>query len=111
MARTKKSAAKKSATVKKAAKAKAVIHMNSYGRLTLPASARKTLGLEGEADFQLDFHEHAFVLRPAVVMTLEDAWAYTAEHRGLLARAHNDSRRGRVHSLTEGQLDRIAAVR
>jgi len=97
--------------VKKAAKAKAVFHMNAYGRLTLPAFARKTLGLEGEADFQLDFHEHAFVLRPAVVMTLEDAWAYTAEHRGLLARAHNDSRRGRVRSLTEGQLDRVAAVR
>lgn len=85
--------------------------MNSYGRLTLPASARKTLGLEGEADFQLDFHEHALVLRPAIVMTLEDAWAYTSEHRGLLARAHNDSRRGRVHRLTEDQLDRVAATR
>jgi bifunctional DNA-binding transcriptional regulator/antitoxin component of YhaV-PrlF toxin-antitoxin module len=123
VARSKKSAGKKSyarratavlgsATVKKATKDRAfVIHMNSQGRLTLPASARRTLGLEGEADFQLALDSHAFVLRPAVVLSLEDAWAYTVEHRELLGRAHDDSRRGRVHRLTEGQLDRVALAR
>jgi bifunctional DNA-binding transcriptional regulator/antitoxin component of YhaV-PrlF toxin-antitoxin module len=88
-----------------------VIHMNSQGRLTLPASARKRLGLEGDADFQLAFEGHAFVLKPAVVLPLEDAWAYTPEHRRLLARAHEDSRSGRVRRLTEGQLDRAVPVR
>jgi len=101
----------RSATVKKAEDRAFVIHMNSQGRLTLPASARRRLGLDGEVDFQLVLDSHAFVLKPAVVLTLEDAWAYTSEHRGLLARAHDDSRRGRVRSLTESQLDRVAAAR
>lgn len=110
MARSKKSAGKKtSATVTKATKDKAfLIHMNSQGRLTLPASARRELGLEGEADFQVAFHNHAFVLTPAVVMTLEDAWAYTVDHRKLLARAHADSREGRVSRLSEADLARLA---
>jgi bifunctional DNA-binding transcriptional regulator/antitoxin component of YhaV-PrlF toxin-antitoxin module len=104
--------APRSATVKKAPAERAfVIHMNSQGRLTLPASARRRLGLEGEVDFQLALESHAFVLKPAVVLTLEDAWAYTAEHRELLARAHDDSRRGRVHRFTEGQLDGVMAAR
>ena len=102
---------RRSATVKKAEDKAFVIHMNSQGRLTLPASARRRLGLDGEADFQLAVDSHAFVLKPAVVLTLEDAWAYTPEHRGLLARAHEDSRRGRVRRLTESQLDRVAAAR
>lgn len=34
----------------------------------------------------------------------KDAWAYTREHRALLAKAHRDPREGRVRRLTERQL-------
>jgi len=82
-----------------------LIHMNAQGRVTLPASARRSLGLEGDADLQLDVDHRAIVLRPTVVVPVEDAWAYTALHRELLKRGHADSRAGRVRSLRESELD------
>ena len=61
-----------------------------------------------DADLQLDVDHRAIVLRPTVVVPVEDAWAYTALHRELLKRAHADSRAGRVRSLRESDLDRQA---
>ena len=84
----------------------ALVHMNSQGRITLPASARRSLGIDGEADLQLMLEGRALVLRPAIVLPIEDAWAYTPIHRKLLRRAHADSREGRVRSLSEQELDR-----
>lgn len=81
--------------------------MTAEGRVTIPASARRELGVEGEAQFEVDVQRETIVLRPAVVMTREDAWAYTPEHRRLLTKAHRDSREGRVRRLTEGQLARL----
>ncbi len=120
MKRSKKSVAKKSVAKKSSARLATsprreavltkptLVHMNPQGRLTLPASARRTLGLEGEADLQLDLEAHALVLKPTVVIAVEDAWAYTPGHRELLKRAHADSRAGRVRSLSERELDRQA---
>jgi bifunctional DNA-binding transcriptional regulator/antitoxin component of YhaV-PrlF toxin-antitoxin module len=82
-----------------------LIHMNAQGRVTLPASARRRLGLEGDADLQLDVERRAIVLKPTLVLPVEDAWAYTTRHRELLTRAHADSREGRVRSLSENELD------
>jgi bifunctional DNA-binding transcriptional regulator/antitoxin component of YhaV-PrlF toxin-antitoxin module len=82
--------------------------MNAQGRVTLPASARRSLGLEGDADLQLDVDHHAIVLKPTVVLSGEDAWAYTTAHRELLKQAHADSRQGRVRSLRESELDHQA---
>ena len=84
----------------------ALVHMNQQGRITLPASARRSLGLHGEADLLLDLEGQALVLRPTVVLLVEDAWAYTSAHRKLLRRAHADSREGRVRSIAEHDLDR-----
>ncbi len=84
-----------------------VVTMTAEGRVTIPAAARRELGVEGEAQFEVDVESEAIVLRPAVVMTREDAWAYTPVHRRLLAKAHRDSREGRVRRLTEGQLARL----
>lgn len=79
------------------------------GRLTVPAAARKELGIEGEIQFEVDVEsDGSLVLRPAVVLPREDAWAYTAEHRGLLERAHADSSGGRVRELTERDLAELA---
>lgn len=84
-----------------------LVTMTPEGRVTIPAAARRELGVEGETQFEVGVERESIVLRPAVVMTREDAWAYTPEHRRLLAKAHRDSREGRVRRLTERQLVRL----
>lgn len=87
-----------------------IVSMSESGRLTVPADARRELGIEGEAEFELEVdQEHdAIILRPAVVLRREDAWAYTPQHRELLARAHRDSREGRVRKTSEDELSKLA---
>jgi AbrB family looped-hinge helix DNA binding protein len=82
------------------------ITLSENGRITLPAPIRHVLGLEGksEMEVEVDVDHDAIILRPAVVLRREDAWAYTPEHRALLERAHSDSRAGRVHNLSEDDL-------
>ena len=86
------------------------ILMNTTGRLTLPADARHELGIEGETEFEVevDTDRDAVILRPAVLLRREDAWAYTPEHRRLLAKAHQDSKKGRVRRMTESRLRELA---
>ncbi len=78
----------------------------SGGRLTLPVELRHILGVTGDQTFEVEAapDQDALILRPAAVLRREDAWAYTAEHRQLLARAHADSAEGRVQRLTEAEL-------
>lgn len=84
--------------------------MNRAGRLTLPAETRRRLRIEAETEFEVEVNEaeDAIILRPAIVLRREDAWAYTPEHRALLARARQDSREGRVRQMTEDELARLA---
>jgi AbrB family looped-hinge helix DNA binding protein len=79
------------------------------GRLTLPAEVRRELGLGDETEFEVevDKEQDALILRPAVVLRREDAWAYSPEHRELLARAHADSRERRVRQMTEEELAKL----
>jgi len=88
-----------------------IVTMNTSGRLTLPAETRRALGLEGSAEFEveIDAESDALILRPAIVLRREDAWAYTPEHRARLAEAHRDSRAGRVRRMTESQLAKLGA--
>ena len=81
--------------------------MNATGRLTLPAEARRALGLDGETDFEveIDHERDAIVLRPAVLLAREDAWAYTPEHRARLAESHADVRAGRVYKIGRSDLE------
>ncbi len=83
--------------------------MNDAGRITVPAEIRRALGISGEADFavEVDTDSDAIILRPAVVLRREDAWAYTPEHRALLEQAHEDSREGRVQRLSEDDLQKL----
>ena len=86
------------------------ITMSRAGRLTLPAEARRRLGLDEETELHVEVDERgdAIILRPAVTLDREDAWAYTRHHRELLARAHRDSREGRVRTMTEDELARLS---
>jgi len=77
------------------------ITISGSGRLTLPAEVRRELGLDAASD--------EVILRPAVVLRREDAWAYTPEHRDLLNRAHADSREGRVRQVSEDELKNLGA--
>jgi hypothetical protein len=52
----------------------------------------------------VDEAHDAIILRPAIVLRREDAWAYTPAFRRLLARAHQDAREGRVYRLSESDL-------
>lgn len=83
--------------------------MNKTGRITLPASLRKKLRLEGEAEFEVEQleGEDGLVLRPVIAVRREDAWAYTPEHMERMRRALEDSRAGRVRQLTEAELERL----
>jgi len=82
--------------------------MNAEGRLTVPRAARQALGLEGDAQFEVEVRDGALLLRPVVVIPREDAWAYTPEQRERIERARRDSSEGRVRTLTETDLDRLA---
>ncbi len=81
--------------------------MNAEGRLTVPSAIRKELGIEGEAPLEVEAVEGVIVLRPAVLVPREDAWAYTPEHRALLRRARDDARSGKVRNLSEIELERL----
>ena len=52
--------------------------------------------------------EDALVLRLAVVIPREDAWAYTPEHLELVERARRDAREGRVRQLAEADVEQLA---
>ena len=83
--------------------------MDASGRLTMPAEARRELGLEGEVQFVLEVGDNEIVLRPAVTIAREDSWAYRPDHRTLLARALADVHEGRVVvGATERRLMRQA---
>jgi len=84
--------------------------MSDNGRVTLPADARRELGIEGETEFEIevDRRDDSLILRPTLVLRREDAWAYSPEHRKMLARAHKDSRAGRVRRVTEKELSELA---
>ena len=86
--------------------------MNSTGRITLPASVRKALKLEGEADFELEALEEGdgIVLRPVIVMRREDAWTYTPEMLESIQRGLDDIREGRVRHATEADFRALAEV-
>ena len=62
----------------------------------MPAEARRDLQLDGEVQFVVEVGDGTIVLRPAVTIAKDDAWAHTAEHRQLVARALRDVKEGRV---------------
>lgn len=44
--------------------------MNPTGRITVPAEARRAIGLDGEALFEVEVDRGAIVLRPVAVVPL-----------------------------------------
>lgn len=65
---------------------------------------------QGEAHWTVEVTNGAVVLRPAVVVPREDPWAYTAEHRAKVERAHRDAEAGREVAVSGSELSRIARL-
>jgi bifunctional DNA-binding transcriptional regulator/antitoxin component of YhaV-PrlF toxin-antitoxin module len=55
--------------------------MNPTGRLTLPAEARRALGLSGEALFEVHLEGNAIVLKPVAIVPLESVQPQAAQRR------------------------------
>ena len=66
---------------------KTIVTMTDRGRITLPANVRKELHVEGETPFELETIEGRIILRPALIIPREDAWAYTREESAAIERA------------------------
>ncbi len=90
--------------------ARRLVSMTAGGRLTVPASARKRLGIAEDAQFEVEVRDDALVLRPVVVVAREDAWAYTPEHHKELAKALRDSREGRVRRVSPAELEKLVGA-
>lgn len=86
----------------------ATITSNKEGRITIPAEIRTALRVEGEAHWTIEIADGAVILRPALVVPREDAWAYTPEHTAKVARAREDARAGREVAVSGAELGRIA---
>ena len=87
---------------------KTTVSMNAQGRLTIPAAAREALKLHGPAELELQVTSDEIVLRPAIIVPREDAWAYTAEHLRRIEEALGDQRSGRTQILSEEQLQQLS---
>lgn len=83
---------------------------NREGRLTIPADVRAALHIEGETYWTVEVVGGAVVLRPAVVLPREDAWAHTPAHTSKVKRAREDAHAGREVGVSGAELGRIASL-
>jgi AbrB family looped-hinge helix DNA binding protein len=82
------------------------VAVNAQGRITLPADARRELGLGDGAQLEVRVEGQEIRLRPARVVVAEDAWAYTADSIASIKRSLDDIAAGRVFEMTTEQLER-----
>lgn len=60
---------------------RSIVSMNPTGRLTLPADARRALGLSGEAFFEVHLEKNTIVLKPVAIVPLENVQPQPAQQR------------------------------
>ena len=83
------------------------VESNAQGRLVIPAEVRAALNVTGKAHWQLEVHDGAIILKPAMVIPREDAWAYRPEHLARLEEAMTQARSGQMLDLSPKQLQRL----
>ena len=86
--------------------ARTTVAVNAQGRITLPADARRSLGLKDGTQLEVRIEENEIRLRPARVVLAEDAWAYTPESLASIKRSLADIAAGRVFPMTTSDLER-----
>jgi AbrB family looped-hinge helix DNA binding protein len=82
------------------------VAVNAQGRVTLPAAARRSLGLTDGAQLEVRVEDNEIRLRPARVVIAEDAWAYTPESLASIKRSLADIAAGRIVAMTTDDLER-----
>jgi bifunctional DNA-binding transcriptional regulator/antitoxin component of YhaV-PrlF toxin-antitoxin module len=85
------------------------VESNAQGRLVIPAEVRAALNVTGKAHWQLEVHDGAIILKPAIVIPREDAWAYQPEHLARLEEAMVQARSGQILDLNSEPLERLPA--
>lgn len=85
---------------------RSTVAVNGQGRITLPADARRSLGLTAGAELEVRVEENEIRLRPARMVIAEDAWAYTPDSLASIKRSLEDIAAGRVFALTTAELER-----
>jgi bifunctional DNA-binding transcriptional regulator/antitoxin component of YhaV-PrlF toxin-antitoxin module len=78
--------------------------------MTIPATIRRELGIEGESTLIVDVEDGRLIARPGAVVPAEDAWYYTPEHQARLAKAEADYAVGRVLRIGPDELRRLAGL-
>ena len=91
--------------------ARTTVAVNAQGRVTLPADARRRLGLADGAQLEVRVEGNEIRLRPARLVVAEDAWAYAPESLRSIKRSLADIAAGRVYELTPAELERGASHR
>jgi AbrB family looped-hinge helix DNA binding protein len=81
------------------------VAVNAQGRITLPADARRSLGLTEGAQLDVRVEDNEIRLRPARVVLADDAWAYTPESLASIKRSVADIAAGRVFAMTTDDLE------
>jgi AbrB family looped-hinge helix DNA binding protein len=85
-----------------------VVKVAADGRMTLPAAIRRALEInDGDAHLSIDVADGAAVLRPAVVIPREDAWAYTPEHLESVRRARAQAATGDLKSMPDDVAEKL----
>jgi AbrB family looped-hinge helix DNA binding protein len=77
--------------------------VNAEGKITLPAQARRALGLEDGSLLEVRIDGEEIRLRP-VRPVAADAWAYTAESLRSIKRSIRDIKAGRVYQLSTDEI-------
>jgi AbrB family looped-hinge helix DNA binding protein len=85
---------------------RSLVAVNAQGRITLPADARRRLGLEDGSRLEVSVEDDEIRLRPARLVVAEDAWAYTAESLRSIKRSLEDIKAGRVYDMSTAQIAR-----
>lgn len=81
------------------------VAMSKTGRLTLPAAARRKLGIHDVANFEIEVTEEGILLRPVKAVPREDVWIYTPENLARIERGLEDFRAGRLIRMSPAELD------
>jgi AbrB family looped-hinge helix DNA binding protein len=75
------------------------VTVNKQGRITLPAKARRALGITGDSQLEVAVKDGALELRRTFVIPDEDRWAHTPEALASLRRGLADVKAGRTYTV------------
>jgi len=84
------------------------VESNEQGQIVIPAEVRGALHVTGKTHWQLEVRDGAIILKPAVVIPREDAWAYRPDHVARLEEAMTQARTGQILDLSPERLPRLA---